>query len=347
MEFDFSFEQNAWELALEAVPRGGSISAARLLTLLEGEEEDAAEEALELLEERCIALDISELRTEGGTGTLAQRLSREKQLVYSGTLLQSLEENDPLRLYLEELAGISAAGDPVLLGMRCADGDEGAREILVSLMLSQVVSLAMAQAGKGVLLLDLIQEGSLGLWQGVLCYTGGDIEEHCRWWIRQYQAKAIFLQARAGGTGQKLQEALEKYREADRYLLTKLGRNPVPEEIAAYLNISGEDVVFLEKMLSDARLQQQIKTQGKPEELPEEEDQSVENTAYFQSRQRIQELLSGLSEQDALLISLRYGLEGGLPLDPQQVGQKLGLTPEEVVQREAAALQKLRQQSET
>ena len=347
MEFDFSFEQRAWELALGTLPRNASVSAARLLTLLEGDEEAEAEEALALLEERHSTLDLSDLRIEEGTGELAQRLARERQLVHSGTLIQALEENDPLRLYLEELSRIPAAGDPTLLGLRCADGDEDARGMLVNLMLSQVVSQAMALAGNGVLLLDLIQEGSLGLWQGVLCYTGGDVEEHCTWWIRQYMAKAVFLQARSGGTGQKLRQALENYREADRHLLTKLGRNPIPEEIAAYLHISGEDAIFLEKMLTDARLQQQIKTQGKTEDLPEEEDQAVENTAYFQSRQRIQDLLSGLSEQDAQLISLRYGLEGGLPLDPQQVGQKLGLTPEEVVQREAAALQMLRQQSET
>ena len=154
-------------------------------------------------------------------------------------------------------------------------------------------------------------------------------------------------EALANGTGEKLRQALEAYRKADRELLTKLGRNPLPVEIAEVLNISGEDAVFLEKMLLDARQQQRIRPEDKQEQEPEEEDQSAENTAYYQSRQRIRDMLSGLEGEDAELISLRYGLEGGVPMDPAQVGRKLGLTPEEVVKREAAALQKLRQQTES
>ena len=99
-------------------------------------------------------------------------------------------------------------------------------------------------------------------------------------------------------------------------------------------------------MLQDARAAQHRKTDGVPEPVPEEEDQSVENTAYFQSRQRIQELLAGLDPADVQLISLRYGLEGGLPMKPQQVAAKLGISPEEVVAREAAALSKLRSTKE-
>lgn len=347
MELDFSFEQRPWELTLENVPSGGTFSASRLLALLEGEPEEDVEAALELLEQRHITLDPEDLRCDASGGELGERLKWEQKIVEGGELLRDLENNDPLRLYLEELAGIPAAGDPQLLAMCCAEGDESARGRLVNLMLSQVVAQSKACTGKGVLLLDLIQEGSLGLWQGVLNYTQGDIQEHCLWWIRQYQAKAILLQARASGTGGKLREALEKYREADRHLLTKLGRNPVPEEIAAHLNISGEDAVFLEKMLADARAMQQRRGPEQQEQVPQEEDQAVENTAYFQSRQRIQEMLSCLEKKDAMLVTLRYGLEGQPPMDPKEIGRRLGLSPEEVVQREAAALQMLRQQSET
>ena len=196
--------------------------------------------------------------------------------------------------------------------------------------------------GKGVLLLDLIQEGSLGLWQGILCYTQGDLKSHCQWWISQYQAKAIFLQARAMGTGGKLREALEAYRKADRALLTKLGRNPLPEEIADNMGISLENCEFLEKLLADARLQQQRTPLQQPEENPQEDEQSVEHTAYFQSRQLIESLLSGLSSQDAELLRLRYGLEGGQPLSPYETGLQLGLTAQQVIDRETAALQQLR-----
>lgn len=343
---DFLFEEQPWELKVNSLKSGDTLDGAALLAMLLGQEEEEVERALEALEERRITLDVSALRWESGTGELALRLRREAELVEKGSLLTALEEKDPLGIYLREVAGLPAAGDPQLLAMEYANGNEAAGERLVNVMLSQVIGQAMSLTGKGVLLLDLIQEGSLGLWQGIMHFTEGDFEEQSRWWIRQYQAKAIFQQAIAGGTGEKLRQALEDYRETDRKLLTKLGRNPLPEEIAAELNIPGEDGAFLEKLLREVRQQQRITAGQKQEEQQEEEDQSPENTAYYQSRQRIRDMLSGISEKDAELISLRYGLEGGVPLDPDQVGRKLGLTPEEVVQREAAVLQKLRQQAE-
>jgi len=95
--------------------------------------------------------------------------------------------------------------------------------------------------------------------------------------------------------------------------------------------------------LENARMLNRVK-KPEPEQIPQEEDQAVEDTAYFQMRQRIAELLSKLSAEDAKLLTLRYGLEGAIPLDPQQVGKQLGLTPEEVMERETAALAMLRQQ---
>ena len=347
MNLDFTFGQSAWELALDGLKYGDAISATRLLTLLEGENEDAVQEAMLTLEQRHITLDLMDLPEMAASGNLAERLKREARLAKSGRLMQELEENDPLRLYLEELAAIPVAGDPEMLAMGLAEGGDALRERLVNLMLSQVVTQALQLAGHGVLLLDLIQEGSLGLWQAVLCFTEGNFEDHCRWWIGQSMAKAITVQALASGIGQKLRQSVEDYRDADRRLLTQLGRTPTPEEIAVELGISGEDAAALSRMLQDARAARHWKTDGVPEPVPEEENQSVENTAYFQSRQRIQELLAGLAPADARLISLRYGLEGGLPLDPEQVAHKLGISPENVVAREAAALQKLRQQGQS
>ncbi len=341
MEFEFSYVWHPWEMALTKLPEGASVSAARLLALLEGEEEEEVQAALEYMEKQRIALDAGELPAISASGELEKRLQLEKQLCRSGRLLEGLEENDPLALYLQELAGIPAAGDEALLAERCAAGDASARELLVNLLLSLAVEEAKAQAGRGVLLIDLIQEGSLGLWQGVLCYEDGDIRQHCLWWIRQYQAKALLLQARECGTGEKLRENIKRYRNADRQLLSRLGRNPLPQEIAEYMQVTLEDVLFLEKLFADASEQQRNHPQ---EEAPQEEDQAVENTAYYQSRQRIRELLSGISPEEGELLSLRYGLEGEKPLDPGEVAKRLGLTPEEVVKREAEALARLRNQ---
>ena len=343
---EFTFEQKPWELRLSAMHAGDVLDAAVLLAMLRGEAEEEVDEALEMMNARGSTLNVDSLPVDKGGGQQALRLKREKDLADKGQIPDALEENDPLRLYFQEVAGVPAAGDPQLMAQRIAEGEANLEEPLVNLMLGRVIHKAMALAGKGVLLLDLIQEGNLGLWQSVVNFSQGNFEEQCLWWISQYQAQAVFRQALAGGTGEKLRKELEDYRQADRQLLTKLGRNPLPEEIAEFMGISGEDGMFLEKLLREVRQQQKVHQQEVQEEIPEEEDQSVENTAYYQSRQRIRDMLSGLDDADAELIGMRYGLEGGLPLDPAEVGRRLGLTPEEVLAKEAAALEKLRQQSE-
>ena len=186
-------------------------------------------------------------------------------------------------------------------------------------------------------------EGSLGLWQGILSYQNGDFETHAKWWIRQYLARAIVLQARESGFDRKMKQAMEDYRSVDERLLTELGRNATVEEIAEAMHISAEEGYVVASMLESARMLSRAKQEmAEPEEDDPEDEQHVEDTALFQSRQRIAELLSNLSEEESKLLSLRFGLEGGMPLSPEETGRKLGLTPEEVVAKEAAALAKMR-----
>ena len=341
---EFVFEKSAWEQELLALSAGSSLSAAHFLTLMEGEEEDAVEAALEILEQRSILLDVKDLPADTGSGSAAVRLRQEQQFVAQGMPLHTLEENDPLRLYLEELSQIPTAGDPQVLAQKAASGDEAAMAKLANALMSRVVTLAGGYTGYGVLLTDLIQEGSLGLWQGVLRYNGGDAQGYCSRWIEQYLAKAVTMQARASGVGQKMRQALEDYRDVDRKLLDELGRNPTVEEIAEALHITPEAAQVIARMLNNARTVEQAHASQEEKEPTQEDEQAVEDTAYFQSRQRILELLSALSEEDAKLLTLRFGLEGGLPMDPEQTGKKLGLTPQEVVARETAALAQLRQQ---
>ena len=342
---DFTFEDSPWERALTALCPGDTVNALELLTLLEEADEDAVLEVLDVMEQKGVALSIDDLPNLPSGGNMALRLRQEAQLVNSGKLMTGLEENDPLRLYLEELAAIPAAGDADILAQQYLDGDEDAAQLLVTLSLGCVVEQAMKLAGRNVLLLDLIQEGSMGLWQGILHYTGGDFDSHRNWWIRQYLHRAIFLQARSGDLGQKLRQGMEDYRDMDQKLLSELGRNPTIEEIAEAMHISAEEASVYENMLAMAKVRQQVDEAMEPKEkVEEEEEQAVEDTAYFQMRQRILELLSTLSEADAKLLTLRFGLEGGLPLSPEETGKKLGLTSQEVVTREANALMKLRQQ---
>lgn len=344
-DLEFSFEQSPWEAFLMTKGMGDTISAVTLLSMLEGEEEQAVEDALGDLETGCMNLDISGLPKAGGTGEAALRLRQEMQMAKKGLDPEELDRNDPLRLYLEEVAGMPAQGDEKLLADRCRAGDERAMEALTNLGLSRVIELAAEHTGYGVLLLDLIQEGSLGLWQAVRNYRYGDYGHHRDRWIRFYMAKAVTLQARSSGVGQKMRRALEDYREVDERLLAELGRNPTLEEIAMELHMSVEEASNVKKMLDDARLLAKVKQPAvEEEEEKEAQEQSVEDTALFQMRQRILDLLSGLDKQDQKLLTLRFGLEGGKPLTPEDTGRKVGLTPQEVVAREAAALAKLRNQ---
>ncbi len=341
-ELDFSFEAAPWEEYLNTVE--DSASAMTLLTLMEGEEEASFEDALMELESRAVALDISELPKPTGTGEAAARLRQEEQLVAKGLHPGDLETTDPLRLYLEEVAMTPAAGDEQLLAEKCAAGDEKAQVALTNVSLSRVIETAKEYVGKGVLLLDLIQEGSLGLWQAIQNYALGDFAVHSDWYIRFYMARAITIQARESGVGQKMRAALEDYRNVDEQLLSELGRNPTVEEIAEGLHITPEAADSIGKMLENARRLQQVKRVPDEEDDQEAETQAVEDTAYYQARQRVNDMLSGLDETEARIIALRFGLEGGLPLSPEDTGRKLGMTPDEVVAKEAAALAKMRKQ---
>ena len=340
--FEIAFEESAWDNYLLTKQMGDTVPAAELLTILEGEEGLQIEDALEDLETGCLNLDISGLPKVGGTGEAAVRLRREAQLVKKGLRPEDFEENDPLRLYMEEIAMTPAFGDEALLAAKAAKGDENAMMQLTNLGLGRVISMATEYVGYGVLLLDLIQEGSMGLWQAIRNYRCGDYAAHRDRWIRFYMAKAVTVQAHSGGLGQKMRAAMEDYRAVDERLLADLGRNPTLEEIAEELHMGLEETAAVKKMLDNARMmnRRQAETE-EPEETPEDE-QAVENTALFQMRQRIAELMSGLNEADQKLLTLRFGLEGGKPLSPEEAGRKLGLTPEEVVAKEAAALAKLR-----
>ena len=342
-DLEFSFEQTPWEAYLMTKGMGDTISAVTLLSMLEGDDEQQLEDALQDLETGCMILDVSDLPKVGGAGEAAVRLRREIQLAKKGLRPDMLEENDPLRLYLEEIAAAPARGDETLLAEECSKGDEAAMVQLTNLGLSRVVQLAAEFTGYGVLLLDLIQEGSLGMWQAIRNYHRGDYGTHRDRWIRFYMAKAVTMQARQSGVGQKMRTALEDYRAVDERLLGELGRNPTLEEIAEELHMRPEEAEAVRKMLEDARILATVKQPALDEEEEQEaQEQAVEDTALFQSRQRILDLLSALSEVDQQLLSLRFGLEGGKPMTPEETGRKLNLTAEEVVAREAAALAKLR-----
>lgn len=341
-ELDFSVGDSPWEQLLSSRQPGESVSAAHLLALLEEEEEQAVEDAFQDLESMEIGLDVSDLPRVKAAGEATARLLREMELSKDGITPDQWEPDDPLRMYLEELAATPVYGEEGLLAVQAAQGDEQAKQNLACLGLSRVLEIAREFTGFGVLLLDLIQEGSLGLWQAVNRCDGSNYKNIRDFWIRFYMARAVTLQARANGVGQKARRGLEDYKQVDERLLGELGRNPTLEEIAEQLHMELEEAESLRKMLDDARLLAQVKTPEEPEEEEQTQQQAVEDTAQFQSRARILDMLSGLDQKEAELLTLRFGLEGKPPVTPEEAGKRLGISPRAVLQMEAAALAKLR-----
>ena len=340
-ELDFSFDNSPWELFLSGKREGDRISAAHFLTLLEQETEDAVEDAFAALDDRKLMLDVSDLPVKQYTGQAALRLRQEAEIAEKALDVSGLNPTDPLRLYLEEIRERPRQTDEKALAERAAQGDQRAAEQLMHQGLHRVVEIVPEFVGYGVLMMDLLQEGGLALWQAIQVPEGDYLTRRDRA-IRAAMAKAVTLQARANGVGQKMRQALEDYRAVDERLLAELGRNATLEEIALELHMTPEDAETVRKVLEDARMLQQA-TAPKEEEASEEE-QAVEDTAYFQMRQRISELLSVLPEEDAKLLTLRFGLEKGLPMSPEDTGEALGLTVDQVLRREAKALAMLREE---
>lgn len=341
-QLEYIFEEAGWEQTITAMPDGGTLSGMQFLTLLEPESEESLEQALTLLTEKDIMLTVDGLDEFAASPDAAVRLRMEKNLVAQGTLLRDLEENDPLRLYLEEIAALPASGDPEMLAKEYRSGREEVLPQLTNAMLGHVAEQAFSLAGRGVLLLDLLQEGGLGLWQAILAYDHGDFIAHCDRYIQRSLNTALIVQAREYGVGQKMRQAMEDYRAMDEQLLVNLGRNPTVEELADALHMTAAQTVAVAEMMESVRRLNRAKQEPEPEEEELAETQAVEDTAYFQMRQRISELLSALEETDAKLLTLRYGLEKGVPMSAAEVGKILGLTPQEVTDQEAAALQRLR-----
>lgn len=339
---DFVFEQAPWEAYLRSCKNGSVISGWNLISMLEDEEDDAVEDAFSILTVKKLQLDLSGLPQMSAGSNTAQRLQQEREYVTGGLKTALMEETDPLRLYLEEIAAAPACGDEKLLAEQLSSGDQRAAQRLTELGLSRVVEIAAEYAGQAVLLLDLIQEGNIGLWEAISGYRGGDYAAQRDEAIRSSVLKAIVLQARSNGISQKMKKALQDYRAADQHLLTKLGRNPGLEEIAQEMHISLEQAQTIEKTMADILLLQKAEKMAAPKEETAEDELPVEDTAYFQMRQRISEMLSVLDEQEARILTMRFGLEKGLPMSTEEVAKALGITTAAVTACETAALSKLR-----
>ncbi|MCG7408735.1 RNA polymerase sigma factor RpoD [Paenibacillus sp. ACRRX] len=263
--------------------------------------------------------------------------------------------DDSVRMYLKEIGrvGLLSAEEEVNLAKRIADGDEEAKRILAEANLRLVVSIARRYAGRGMQLLDLIQEGNMGLIKAVdkFDYTKGfKFSTYATWWIRQAITRAIADQARTIRIPVHMIETINKLARVSRQMVQELGREPEVEEIAKEMELSVEKVREIMKISQDPiSLETPIgeENDSKLGDFIEDQDAlaPVDSAAYEFLKEQLGDVLDTLTEREENVLRLRFGLEDGRTRTLEEVGKVFGVTRERIRQIEAKALRKLRHPS--
>ena len=271
------------------------------------------------------------------------------------TLPDGYNLEDPVRMYLKEIGKVPllTAEEEIELAKRMEEGDEEAKKRLSEANLRLVVSIAKRYVGRGMLFLDLIQEGNLGLIKAVEKFDyskGYKFSTYATWWIRQAITRAIADQARTIRIPVHMVETINKLVRVSRQLLQQLGREPSPEEIAAEMNMPVE------------RVREILKISQEPVSLEtpigEEEDSHLgdfiqddnvpvpaEAAAFTLLKEQLRDVLSTLTEREQKVLRLRFGLDDGRARTLEEVGKEFNVTRERIRQIEAKALRKLRHPS--
>ena len=268
---------------------------------------------------------------------------------------EGISIDDPVRMYLKEIGKVPllTADEEIELAKRMEEGDEEAKHRLSEANLRLVVSIAKRYVGRGMLFLDLIQEGNLGLIKAVDKFDyrkGYKFSTYATWWIRQAITRAIADQARTIRIPVHMVETINKLIRVSRQLLQEYGREPLPEEIAEEMGISEEKVREIIKIAQEpVSLETPI---GEEEDshlgdfLPDDEAPAPADAAAFTLlKEQLMSVLSTLTPREEMVLKLRFGLEDGRQRTLEEVGKEFKVTRERIRQIEAKALRKLRHPS--
>ena len=271
------------------------------------------------------------------------------------TSFEGISVDDPVRMYLREIGKIQLLSyeKELELAKRILENDEEAKQELAEANLRLVVSIAKKYVGRGMLFLDLIQEGNMGLIKAVekFDYTKGfKFSTYATWWIRQAITRAIADQARTIRIPVHMVETINRLIRTSRHLLQQLGREPSPEEIAKEMDMSVEKVMEIQKIAQDpVSLETPIGEEDDSHlgDFIQDEDSPAPHDAasYTLLREQLEEVMNTLTPREAKVLKLRFGLEDGKARTLEEVGKEFEVTRERIRQIEAKALRKLRHPS--
>ena len=348
-------KQDKIDKIIEKAKKAGSITYGELALELGDVTPDQIEEVFEKFEKNGINIYKEETDDDEPDLEDLEEVEEIKLEEIDVNNIEGVSVDDPVRMYLREIGKIPLLTyeQEIELAKGVLAGDEEAKKKLAESNLRLVVSIAKKYVGRGMLFLDLIQEGNMGLIKAVekFDYTKGyKFSTYATWWIRQAITRAIADQARTIRIPVHMVETINKLIRTSRHLLQQLGREPTPEEIAKEMEIPVEKVVEIQKIAQDpVSLETPIGEEDDSHlgDFIQDDDSPApqDSVAYTLLKEQLEEVMSTLTPREAKVLKLRFGLEDGKARTLEEVGKEFKVTRERIRQIEAKALRKLRHPS--